>query len=126
MTSAWAGDRRQGGHRVGGWQVRLGRGGGQPAAREGKAAAPLLAVPASGEGEGKAGSPQAEEPPNKEGACSAKGAAEREGEPWRPTGGLWEEAARRLNVGERPTFERAGHKLEEREPGHRGGKRRSR
>ena len=102
------------------------RGGEQPAAREGKATAPLLAATASGGGEGKAGPPLAEEPPNKEGACGVKGAAEREGAPWRHTVGLWEEAARRLNAGEGPTFGRTGHQREEREPGHRGGKRRSR
>ena len=72
----------QGGLEPGGGEDRLGgpqpgRGERQPAAREGKAAAPLLAAPESGGGEGAADPPLVEEPPNQKGACSAEEAAGR-------------------------------------------------
>ena len=109
---------------LGGPQPR--RGEGQPAAREGKAAAQPLAAPESGGGEGKAEPPLVGEPPSKEGACGAEEAAGREGAQWGHTVGLWKESARRLNAGEGPALECAGHKWEEREPGRSGGERRSR
>ena len=69
---------------LGGPQAR--RGERQPAAREGRAGAPLLAAPESGGGEGKADPPLGGEPPSKEGACGHKEAEGREGAQWRHTG----------------------------------------
>ena len=107
---------------LGGPQPR--RGERQPAASEGKATAPLLAAPESGGEEGKADPPLVEEPPSKEGACSAKEAVGREGAQWGHTPACGRNCQGDLTPGEGPTFERAGHKWEKREPGRRGGERR--
>ena len=104
---------------LGGPQPR--RGEGQPAAREERAAAPLLVAPESGGERGKADPPLVEEPPSKEGACGTKEAAGRGGAQWGHTPGLWEKSAGRLHAGEGADFEHAGHKWEKREPGCRGG-----
>ena len=79
-----------------------------------------MAMPESGGEEGTADPPLVEEPPNQEGACIAKEAAEREGAQWGHTPGLWEKPAGRLSAGEGPALERAGHKWEKREPGRHG------
>ena len=50
-----------------------------------------------------------------------RGSSGERGVPWRHTGDLGEEAAKRHNAGEGPTFERTGHKWEKRGPSHRGG-----
>ena len=109
---------RGGGDLLGGPQPR--RGEGQPATREGRAAAPPPGAPESGRGREKKDPPLVEGPPSKEGGCSAKGVAGREREQWRRTPGPWEHSAGRLHAGERPALEPLAQRWGKREPGRRG------
>ena len=79
---------RGGGDLLGGPQPR--RGEGQPATREGRAAAPPPGAPESSGGRERVDPPLVEEPLGKEGGCSAEGAAGREREQGRRTPGPWE------------------------------------
>ena len=92
----------------------LGRGEGQPSAREARAPAPPRVAPESGGEREQVDLPPVEELPGKGGSCSPGGAARREGAQQGHAPGRWEKSAGKRPAVEPPAQERG-------EPSRRGG-----